>query len=62
MFDTDLTADYAAAQQLGVSPRACYESGLHGALCDERTRTALRQAGQAFDWSAAGTGAAGQQP
>jgi len=50
MFGTDLTADYAAASQLGVCPEACYQAGLHGALCDEPTRASLRRAGQACDW------------
>ena len=35
MFDTDLTRDYEAAAALGVSPRAAYEAGLAGALCDD---------------------------
>jgi aminodeoxyfutalosine deaminase len=52
MFGTDLTADYAAATQLGVDPRACYLAGLRGALCDEPTRDMLRRAGEGFDWSA----------
>ncbi|MGB6453917.1 MAG: hypothetical protein WBH47_05425 [Streptosporangiaceae bacterium] len=52
MFGTDLTADYAAAAQLGVDPRACYLAGLRGALCDEPTRDMLRQTGDGFDWSA----------
>ena len=30
---------------------ACYQAGLHGALCDEQTRAALRRAGEACDWS-----------
>jgi aminodeoxyfutalosine deaminase len=51
MFGTDLTADYAAARQLGVSEQACYQAGLHGALCDEQTRAALRRAGEACGWS-----------
>ena len=50
MFGTDLTADYAAARQLGVSARACYEAGLRGALCDEQTRAALSRAGGTCDW------------
>jgi aminodeoxyfutalosine deaminase len=53
MFGTDLTADYAAAQQLGVTAEACYAAGVQGALCDEPTRAALHRAGQGFDWSAA---------
>jgi aminodeoxyfutalosine deaminase len=50
MFDTDLTRDYEAASVLGVSPRAAYEAGLAGALCDDETRARLRQVGEAYDW------------
>jgi aminodeoxyfutalosine deaminase len=51
MFGTDLTADYAAARQLGVSARECYQAGLAGALCDHHTRQQLQQIGEAFDWA-----------
>jgi aminodeoxyfutalosine deaminase len=51
MFDTDLTREYAAAASLGVDPRAAYEAGLAGALCDEATRDRLRAVGDAFDWA-----------
>ena len=50
MFDTDLTRDYEAAASLGVSPRAAYEAGLAGALCDDETRARLRQIGDSHDW------------
>ena len=50
MFDTDLTRDYEAAALLGVSPRAAYEAGLVGALCDDETRSRLQQIGDAFGW------------
>jgi aminodeoxyfutalosine deaminase len=50
MFDTDLTRDYEAAASLGVSPRAAYEAGVAGALCDDETRGRLRKAGDAFPW------------
>jgi aminodeoxyfutalosine deaminase len=50
MFDTDLTRDYEAASSLGVSPRAAYESGLAGALCDDSTREMLRRIGDSHDW------------
>jgi aminodeoxyfutalosine deaminase len=50
MFDTDLTRDYEAAASLGVSPRAAYEAGLAGALCDDETRARLRRIGEAHDW------------
>jgi aminodeoxyfutalosine deaminase len=50
MFDTDLTRDYEAAATLGVSPRAAYEAGVAGALCDEETRERLRQVGDSHQW------------
>lgn len=50
MFDTDLTRDYEAAASLGLSPRAAYEAGVAGALCDEDTRERLRAIGQSHDW------------
>jgi len=50
MFDTDLSRDYEAAESLGVSPRAAYEAGVAGALCDEATRARLRAIGDAHDW------------
>jgi aminodeoxyfutalosine deaminase len=52
MFDTDLTRDYEAAASLGVSPRAAYEAGVAGALCDDETRARLRQIGDSHDWAA----------
>jgi aminodeoxyfutalosine deaminase len=53
MFDTDLAADYAAAQEMGVGPEACYQAGVRGALCDEETRAALARAGVGYDWGSA---------
>ncbi len=50
MFDTDLTRDYEAAESLGLSPRAAYEAGVAGALCDEETRTRLRAVGDDYAW------------
>jgi aminodeoxyfutalosine deaminase len=50
MFNTDLTRDYEAAGQLGVSPRAAYDAGLRGALCDEDTLARLRAVGASFEW------------
>jgi aminodeoxyfutalosine deaminase len=50
MFETDLTRDYEAAASLGVSPRAAYEAGVAGALCDEETRERLRQIGGSHHW------------
>ena len=50
MFDTDLSRDYEAAESLGLSPRAAYEAGLAGALCEEQTRARLQAVGDAYDW------------
>jgi aminodeoxyfutalosine deaminase len=50
MFDTDLTRDYEAAATLGLSPRAAYEAGVAGALCDDMTRKRLRRIGASHDW------------
>jgi aminodeoxyfutalosine deaminase len=49
MFDTDLTRDYKAACSFGIPSRTFYEAGVKGALCDETTRTMLRELGQLFD-------------
>jgi aminodeoxyfutalosine deaminase len=51
MFETDLTRDSEAARSLGVEPRAAFEAGLAGALCDEPTRERLRDLGNNFDWA-----------
>jgi aminodeoxyfutalosine deaminase len=51
MFDTDLTREHEAASALGLSPRAAYEAGVLGALCDEDTRARLREVGETFDWA-----------
>jgi aminodeoxyfutalosine deaminase len=51
MFGTDLSADYAAAIELGVTARDCYLAGQRGALCDAPTKSELQQIGDAFDWA-----------
>jgi aminodeoxyfutalosine deaminase len=50
MFDTDLTRDYEAAESLGLSPRAAYEAGVAGALCEPGTKARLQAVGQSYDW------------
>ena len=60
MFDTDLTRDYEAAASLGLSPRAAYEAGVMGALCDDATRDRLRRIADSHDWS--GLEAASAEP
>jgi aminodeoxyfutalosine deaminase len=52
MFDTDLSRDYEAACSFGISAQTFYAAGVKGALCDDATRTMLRDLGDAFDWSA----------
>ena len=51
MFDTDLTAEYAAASELGITAQACYLAGLRGALCDAQAKSELQRIGEAFDWT-----------
>jgi aminodeoxyfutalosine deaminase len=53
MFDTDLTRDYDAAASLGLSPRAAYDAGVQGALCDESTKARLREIAATFRWDGA---------
>jgi aminodeoxyfutalosine deaminase len=50
MFDTDLTREYVAAEQLGLDPRALYETALVGALCDDDTKDRLAAISAAYDW------------
>jgi aminodeoxyfutalosine deaminase len=54
MFGNDLGSEYETALALGVSARACYEAGVHGALCDDETRAKLGAVGESFDWAAPG--------
>jgi len=53
MFDTSLELEYATAQTLGLQPRAFYQAGVLGAICDDATRARLRAIGEAYDWSEA---------
>jgi aminodeoxyfutalosine deaminase len=50
MFGTDLSQDYEAAAELGLHPRDAYAAGLEGALCDEGTKSRLREIGDSADW------------
>ena len=50
MFGTDLSREYEAACSFGLEPRAFYEAGLEGALCDGKTRARLAELGERFDW------------
>jgi aminodeoxyfutalosine deaminase len=51
MFDTDLSHEYDVARTLGVEPRAAFEAGVTGALCDDTTLVSLREIGDDFDWA-----------
>lgn len=50
MFDTDLERECRLAATLGVSPRAAYQAGVTGALCDEQTRAELATIGERATW------------
>jgi aminodeoxyfutalosine deaminase len=50
MFDTDLGREHEAATSLGLDPRALYEAGVAGALCDDTTRARLHAIGDAHEW------------
>ena len=56
MFGTDLSNDYEAACSFGLDPRAFYDAGVEGALCDERTKQTLRADAESFDWTTVGVG------
>lgn len=58
-FDCDLEAEHAAARSLGADPRALFEAGVAGALCDEAAKAALRAVGDRHDWTASAAVAAG---
>ncbi|MCW2643139.1 MAG: adenosine deaminase [Dactylosporangium sp.] len=45
MFGTDLGREYEVAAMLGVSAADAYAAGVAGALCDEETRSRLRELG-----------------
>ncbi|HEX7292036.1 MAG TPA: adenosine deaminase [Conexibacter sp.] len=52
-FSCDLEAEHAAARSLGADPRALFDAGIAGALCDEATKQRLRALGDAHRWDAA---------
>jgi aminodeoxyfutalosine deaminase len=49
MFDTDLGREHAIAADLGVDPRALFDAGVAGALCDDATRERLVVIGRYWD-------------
>jgi aminodeoxyfutalosine deaminase len=50
MFGTDLSRDCEAAVELGLEPQDFYAAGLEGALCDDATKSRLKEIGDSFDW------------
>ncbi|HMJ03002.1 MAG TPA: adenosine deaminase [Conexibacter sp.] len=51
-FSCDLELEHAAARSLGADPRALFEAGVAGALCEEATKDALRAVAAGYDWDA----------
>jgi aminodeoxyfutalosine deaminase len=58
-FACDLESEHAAARSLGADPRALFEAGIAGALCDEATKDALRTIAERHDWDAGAAATAG---
>lgn len=56
-FSCDLEAEHAAARSLGADPRALFDAGIAGALCDEATKARLRGIASAHGWDATLAGA-----
>ena len=54
-FSCDLESEHAAARALGADPRALFDAGIAGALCDDTTLDAVRALGDAYDWDEAPT-------
>lgn len=52
-FGCDLLSEHAAARSLGADPRALFEAGIAGALCDDETKARLRAIADSWDWDAA---------
>ncbi|MGB2711316.1 MAG: adenosine deaminase [Conexibacter sp.] len=50
-FSCDLDAEHTAARSLGADPRALFEAGVAGALCDAATKDALRAVAEGY-WPA----------
>jgi aminodeoxyfutalosine deaminase len=52
-FSCDLEAEHAAACSLGADPRALFEAGIAGALCEDGVKDELRAIAAGHDWDAA---------
>jgi aminodeoxyfutalosine deaminase len=51
MFGTDLSAEYAAAAELGVPASGCFRAGLAGVLCDDTIRAELDRIATGQGWA-----------
>lgn len=49
-FGCDLPSEHAAARTLGADPRAAYDAGVAGALCDASVKARLRAIAAEHDW------------
>lgn len=56
-FSCDLDSEHTAARSLGADPRAAFEAGITGALCDQATKARLRTILTEHDWDAPATSA-----
>jgi aminodeoxyfutalosine deaminase len=52
MFGTDLGREHEIAQHLGVRPKALFDAGLKGAMCDDATRARVAETAATVDWDA----------
>jgi aminodeoxyfutalosine deaminase len=54
MFGTDLGREHdEAVRRWAIDPRDFYDAGVEGAVCDDATRTWLRDIGERYDWDGA---------
>ncbi|HST43556.1 MAG TPA: adenosine deaminase [Conexibacter sp.] len=53
-FACELDDEHAAARSLGADPRALFDAGVAGALCEPAVKERLRALGDAHDWDGAG--------
>ncbi|NLT06225.1 MAG: adenosine deaminase [Solirubrobacterales bacterium] len=51
-FDCDLESEHAAARSIGADPRAAFDAGVAGALCDAAVKARLREIAAEHDWDA----------
>jgi aminodeoxyfutalosine deaminase len=56
-FSCDLEDEHAAARSLGADPRALFEAGIAGALCEAEVKDMLHAVAGEHDWDAEAAGA-----